>query len=274
MDSVETHVETIASLGATEKEQQEKAEILDWIQKSAVNYELMQRDYSAAAQEGTGQVFLTSETFRGWLDGTRSTIYCPGLPGVGKTVMVSTVKDHLDAKVVQSNHHSAVLFFNYKRHREDHGHRKLLFSILSQFMTRSDHVSELLKNMFTEREKKPPQVENVMSVLVDLIGSSRCSSLLLDALDEFHNDDGARSKFLNLIRRLQDAGDLKVMMTARPQLSDDPAIWSDATVQIEASDTDLHSYLDQKICNFPHLPEDYDLRQRIADRIVQASAGM
>ncbi|KAL1872066.1 hypothetical protein Daus18300_004435 [Diaporthe australafricana] len=204
---VEAHVETIASLGATETEQQEKVKILDWVQKSAVNYELMQRDYSAAAQEGTGQVFLTSETFRG----------------------------------------------------EDHDHRKLLFAILSQFLSRSGHMSKLVKDMFDNRAKTPPKVEDVMSVLEDFIRSSRCSFLLLDALDEFYNDDGARSRFLNLIRRLQDAGDLRVMMTARPHLSDDPAIWSDATIQIVASDTDLHSYLDQKIYSLKDVYNTYEV---------------
>lgn len=65
-------------------------------------------------------------------------------------------------------------------------------------------------------------------------------------------------------------------MTARPHLTDDPVVskWSDATIQITATDDDLHTYLDDKICGFRYLLDDFDLRLSIADRIVEASAGI
>lgn len=200
---------------------------------------------------------------------------CPGLPGAGKTVMASIVKFHLDERMMDSNHPTAVLYFNYKRHLEDHDHRALLLAVLAQFLFRSEKVPDHLQKMFDRRPREPLRMNDTISVLESLVQSSQKSFLIMDALDEFYDDDGARSRFLHLIQRLQASGNLSIMMTARPHLTDDPAIskWSNATIQIKASDDDLHTYLDDKICGFPYLPEDFELRVSIADRIDCGSLG-
>lgn len=275
LNRVEARIETTATLHATEIAESEREEIIQWIYQSTVNHDNFQRDYSAVAQDGTGQAFLSSDAFRRWAEGTCATIVCPGLPGAGKTIMASIVKSHLDEKAPDSSHLTAVLYFNYKRHLEDHEDDKLLLAVLAQFLSQSQEVPDLLQSKFRRKDSIP--VGDITSVLESLIRSSPCSFLIMDALDEFYDDEGARSRFLRLIQRLQTVGNLKIMMTARPHLSDDPAIysWSDATtVQITASDDDLHTYLDHRICGFPHLPDDFDLRLSIADRIVEASSGM
>lgn len=274
VNRVEARIETTATLQATEKAESDKEAIIEWIYQSTVNHDNFQRDYKAAAQDGTGQAFLSSDTFRRWLEGTYATIFCPGLPGAGKTIMASILKVHLDEKTMDSNDPTAVLYFNYKRHMEDHSHQILLLAVLAQFLSRSDKVPDRLRNMFMKKD--PLLMDDIMSILESLVQSSCRSFLILDALDEFYDDDGARSRFLHLIQRLQASGNLSIMMTARPHLNDDALIskWSDATIQITASDDDLHTYLDDKICGFPYLPDDFDLRLSIADRIVEASAGM
>lgn len=280
LNRVEGRIETTAALQATEKAESNRLEIIEWIYQSTVNHDKFQRDYNAAAQDGTGQAFLSSDTFREWLEGPSdcATIFCPGLPGAGKTVMASIVKSHLDENTTDGNRLTAVLYFNYKRHLEDHGLQTLLLAVLAQFLSWSETDPDRLRSM---HNKKKPALEtldcdDIMLILESLIRSSERSFLILDALDEFYDDDGARSRFLHLIKRLQASGNLRVMMTTRPHLADDPAIikWPHATVQITASDDDLHAYLDHKICGFPYLPDDYDLRLSIADRIVEASAGM
>lgn len=271
---VEARIETTATLHATEIAESEREEIIQWIYQSTVNHDNFQRDYGSVAQDGTGQAFLSSDAFRGWVEGTCATIVCPGLPGAGKTIMASIVKSHLDEKSPDRSRLTAVLYFNYKRHLEDHKDDKLLLAVLAQFLSQSEKVPDLIRCIF--KKKVPIRVDDVISVLESLVRSSPRSFLIMDSLDEFYDDEGARSRFLRLIKRVQGAGNLRVMMTARPHLIDDPAIcnWSDATVPITASNDDLHTYLDHRICSFPHLPDEFDLRLSIADRIVEASAGM
>lgn len=276
MSRVGARIEANATLQATEKAESNREEIIEWIYQATVNHDNFQRDYNAAAHEGTGKAFLSSDTFRRWLEGiSPTTIFCPGLPGAGKTVMASIVKSHLDERM-DSSDPTAVLYFNYKRHLEDHDHRALLLAILAQFLFRSEKVPDHLQKMFDKKPREPLRMDDTISILESLVESSQKSFLIMDALDEFYDDDGARSRFLHLIQRLQASGNLSIMMTARPHLTDDPAIskWSNATIQITASDDDLHTYLDHKICGFPYLPDDFELRLSIADRIVEASAGM
>lgn len=274
LNKVEARIKTTASLQATEKAQSDKEKVIKWIYQSAVNHEHFQRDYNAAAQDGTGQAFLSSDKFQRWLEGPCATIFCPGLPGAGKTVMASIVKSHLDDKMMGSNHPTAVLYFNYKRHLEDHTHQTLLLAILAQFLSRRDKVPDRLWESC--KRNVLPHMDDIISILESLVQSSHRSFLIMDALDEFYDDDGARTRFLHLIQRIQASGSLRIMMTARPHLTDDLAIskWPDATIEITATADDLHTYLDHKICGIPYLPDDFDFRQSIADRIVEASAGM
>lgn len=279
MNRVEARIQTNVTLQAAEKAESDREAVIRWIYRSTVNHDNFQRDYNAAAEDGTGQAFLSSDTFRGWLEGTYATIFCPGPPGAGKTVMTSIVKSHLDKTTMDSNPPRAVLYFNYKRHREDHGHQTLLLAVLAQFLSWSGRVPDRLQSMHNKERTalKVLDRDDILSILESLIQSSERSFLIMDALDEFCDDDGARSQFLHLIKRLQASGNLRIMMTTRPHLTDDPAIskWPDATIQITASDDDLHTYLDHKICGFRcYLPDDFDLRLNIADRIVEASAGM
>jgi len=43
--------------------------------------------------KGTGQEFLNSREFLTWVDGPSQTLFCPGSPGVGKTMMTSIAID-------------------------------------------------------------------------------------------------------------------------------------------------------------------------------------
>ncbi|KAL2865381.1 uncharacterized protein BJX67DRAFT_382868 [Aspergillus lucknowensis] len=69
------------------------AAILDWL--STTTYESQQADLNSTRQTGTGQWFLECEEYREWMEVSQSTLYCPGIPGVGKTILTSIVVNDL-----------------------------------------------------------------------------------------------------------------------------------------------------------------------------------
>ena len=77
----------------TDREQQA---ILDWL--TSVDYSPQQNDFIGRRQEGTGEWLVESDEFQHWENNKKCILFCPGIPGSGKTMIVSIVVDHLFKK--------------------------------------------------------------------------------------------------------------------------------------------------------------------------------
>ena len=118
------------------KEQQEwhqagtNKELLTWLTKT--DYGSQQSDFLSRRQEGTGQWFLDSDEFQRWCKGNRQTLLCTGMPGAGKTIMVSIVVDYLFTKYENDNDIGiAYLYCNFRR-KDEQKPVNLLASLLKQ----------------------------------------------------------------------------------------------------------------------------------------------
>src|SRR5882762_5349254 len=72
---------------------QEQQAILDWL--SSVDYSPQQNDFIERRQEGTGEWLVESNDFQHWENNKKCILLCSGMPGSGKTMIVSIVVDHL-----------------------------------------------------------------------------------------------------------------------------------------------------------------------------------
>lgn len=76
-----------------QEQQRERQAILDWL--TPVDYATQQSDFIYRQQKGTGQWLLDSAEFQAWLETDKQTLFCPGIPGAGKTILTSIVVDEL-----------------------------------------------------------------------------------------------------------------------------------------------------------------------------------
>jgi Cdc6-like AAA superfamily ATPase len=79
-----------------------------------LEFPLQQSDFISRRQEGTGQWLIESDEFKTWLNGTRKTLYCPGIPGAGKTMLISIVIDHLLNTIQDESIGIAYIYCNYR----------------------------------------------------------------------------------------------------------------------------------------------------------------
>ncbi|KAF4871170.1 hypothetical protein CGCSCA1_v009754 [Colletotrichum siamense] len=82
----------VTSMHNEQTSRQEK-EILDWL--TTTDYAPQQRDHLSRRYTGTNQWLLDSSKYQSWVTGKSQTLLCHGMPGAGKTVMVSVVVDDL-----------------------------------------------------------------------------------------------------------------------------------------------------------------------------------
>jgi hypothetical protein len=131
---VRSHVPAIQSgVGEIQQEQADAkhGKIVEWI--SATDYPAQQSDIIRRKQEGTGQGFLNAPEFAKWLGEPKGTLFCPGIPGAGKTMVAAIAIDHLLKSAQSSSVGIAYLYFNYKA-QEEQGVSSLLAAIVKQLV--------------------------------------------------------------------------------------------------------------------------------------------
>ena len=94
MSETEAHIETMRYKLNSDKD----IKILDWL--TPVDYGPQQTDNIRRRQPGTGQWLLDSAEYQTWLKTSKQTLFCPGIPGAGKTILTSIVIDRSEERRV------------------------------------------------------------------------------------------------------------------------------------------------------------------------------
>jgi Cdc6-like AAA superfamily ATPase len=105
--------------------------MLDWL--TLVDYGPQQSDFFNKREPGTGQWLLTSKEYNYWIESSKQTLFCPGIPGAGKTILTSIVVNDLDNRFPDSTVGIAYVFCNFRRKTEQTLYN-LLASILKQLV--------------------------------------------------------------------------------------------------------------------------------------------
>ena len=104
--------------------------VLDWLDPA--DYAPQQSDYIGRRQAGTGQWLLDTAEFQEWVESNRQTLFCPGIPGAGKTILTAIVIDDLTARFHGDQSIGiAYIYFNFRRQDEQKAER-LLANLLKQ----------------------------------------------------------------------------------------------------------------------------------------------
>lgn len=159
-------------------------EIIDWL--APVNFTGQQSNTFHRRQKGTGAWFLATEEFTKWSDIRNSILFCPGIPGAGKTFLTSIVVDHLehtfgpDPKVG-----IAYLYCNFRQQHEQKIEH-LLESILKQFIQRQPCVNDDIKAIYNRHRPMGgrPSLDELCTALNSVLKTLARSFIVVDALDE------------------------------------------------------------------------------------------
>ncbi|KAJ7144592.1 ankyrin repeat-containing domain protein [Mycena epipterygia] len=252
----------------------ERDKIIEWY--SPLNFFPRQADIFAAREPGTGGWLLESDLFRNWKSGIGEILWCPGIPGAGKTVLVSIIVDHLRTAQDCPNIGVAVIYLNHKE-SDAHSPSSLLASLWRQFVLGkfiSPAVWELHKKHREARTR--PSVEEAHAVLCSIIPEYSRVFVLVDALDEY--PEVQRHALLRCLFALGPTANL--MLTSRPHIKFDHVTPNTrlAIQEIRATEEDIRKYLDRQILNSSslskHISKAADLREAIEEKIVQSSDGI
>jgi len=184
--------------------------------------------------------------------------------------------EHL-LKLVQSTSHGvAYVYCNYKA-REEQDASRMLAAILKQLVqARPSLVGpvERLHKQHADRGTRP-SADEVICALRDVIAHYATVHIIVDALDECQDSDGARRQFLVKLRDLQTGRDIRLMATSRiiPEIVD--AFNKALKLEVQASKEDVKRFVAGQICRLPKcIQGDPALQDIVQEKIVEAVDSM
>ena len=256
------------------QEDQEEQAILNWL--TPVDYAPQQNDFFKQRQTGTGQWLLDSEIFKKWVETKKQTLFCPGIPGAGKTILTSIVVDELSTRFHEDSSIAvAYIYCNFKRQNEQ-TLEDLLISILKQ-LAQGRSLPQSVKSLHDQCKSKQtrPSIDDISTVLRLVAAEYSRVFILIDALDECSIDDGCQANLLPNISDLQAKFGVNFFATSRfiPHITE--VFEQDLRLEIRANKQDVQRYLEGHIDELPRfVRHDPDLQQEIISAIVKTTDGM
>ncbi|KAF7593083.1 hypothetical protein BBP40_012100 [Aspergillus hancockii] len=241
----------------------EKQKFLNWL--TTVTYGPQQSDLLIHRQEGMGQWLLNSDQFQLWLSREKKTIFCPGIPGAGKTFITSIVTSNFEMRFQNDNVCMAYLPFK---------------------------AVGIITFPFAGKHKKPlesPSRETSQAIILRVIATFTIHSyrlsksfyqrvlLVIDALDECRVSDGSCAEILLEIFGLLEEKGTNIFATSRfvPYIMSIMSHFTSAIrLEIKPCDKDIKRFLDSQMGRMPMVMQNSDLQQNIQTEITKAANGM
>jgi hypothetical protein len=269
-------VERLHERQDTQEHQQEREKILNWL--TPFDYASQQHDFLSRRQQGTGESFLDSKQFQTWLNTNEQTLFCPGIPGAGKTILTSIVVDYLCTKFRNNPKNGiAYLYCNFRRQQEQKP-EDLFASLLKQLVQEQSSVPDSVKTIYNQHKDKqtPPSLDEISNTLHSIVTTTYSRIyIVVDALDECQISNGCRQRFLSNVFSFQAKTGAKLFTTSRPIPDVEKEFKGCLSHEIIASDEDVQRYLDGHMSQLPtFVLSKPKLQEEIKTRIVRAVEGM
>lgn len=246
--------------------------LLEWT--SASDYPAQQSDIIKRREQGTGQWFLDAHEVSRWLDEPKATLFCPGIPGAGKTMISAIAIDHLLNTAQHSTHGVAYVYCNYKA-QEEQDESSMLAAILKQLVSGRpsaiEHI-ERLHEKHADRGTKPSAGE-ITNALRNVLSHFPYVYVVIDALDECKK--GNRHQLLAKLKELQAGRDVRLLVTARfiPDIED--AFRAALMLEVQASKEDVKRFIAGQIYRLPTcIQRNAALQDMVQETIPNAVDGM
>jgi len=253
-------------------------QLMAWISPS--NFLAEQSDIISRRQEGTGEWFLNAPAVMQWLSQPAGTLFCPGIPGAGKTMIAAIAIDYLLKSVRNSSVGVAYVYCNYKA-QEEQDTSYLLAAILKQLIQARPSLVEPVErlNIKYAGQGSKPSLKEIIEAMQSVLSGFSTVYIVIDALDECRNTDGTRCLLLTNLRELQAKSDLRLMATSRfiPDIVNDfKDSFKDAlTLEVQASEEDVKRFVAGQIYRLPKcIQRDTALQDMVYTKIVEAVDGM
>ena len=211
------------------------------------------------------------------MEADKQTMFCPGIPGAGKTIITSIVVENLCSRFQNDTGIGiAYLYCNFRLQQKQKP-EDLLASLLKQLVQGRPSVPENVKSLYERHKDKRtrPSLEEISIALHAVVADYSKAFIIIDALDECQVSDGGRRRLLLEIFNVQARTRTSFFATSRRIPEIESAFEGSISLEIRASDADVQRYLDDHMLDLPSfVVRSRDLQEKIKSEIIKAVDGM
>jgi hypothetical protein len=267
---IKNHTTSLQDDAAVER----KRELLEWI--CPADYSVQHGDYIDRRQPDTGEWFLQDPRYQEWVQSEQSTLFCPGLPGAGKTMMAALVIDRLLRSEHEAERPVVFIYCSYKR-RSEQSIKHMLCTLLRQVVDIQEGIPEVVQDFYTAhvRKRTTPSTQEVEQILRGVAKGLLGLTVLVDALDECEAQ--TCQNLLSTIEALRKQCKVRLLATSRflPDIQSHTSILDKPSLEVRASEQDLELYIRSRVGEFcSPVASNPDLLEIIVSSIVNATGGM
>lgn len=246
--------------------------MIQWV--SPVDYAATQRDVlSNRVDPSASRWLLDTEEFRMWSKGNGQTMFCPGIPGAGKTMTTAVVVEHLQSRQ-SSLGLTGYVYCSYQSQQQ--AAPQLLASVLRSLVQQSPTTPRSVQELFNaacKLDKQQMTNLQVLSAITDIVRSGVRANVVVDALDELVRDE--RDPFIESLLVIQRETGLNLFFTSRVNVEIEDQLGHVLRREIRATEKDVKGYLWASISRLPRfVAKKKDLQASIIDGIAGVTDGM
>lgn len=161
---------------------------------------------------GTGKWLLQSDSFVEWEHGARRHLWLYGMPGCGKTILLSTILDHQRQK---GDKITLAFFFDFndtKKQKLEALLRSLIFQLYTSEAKSEKHLHQLFEKL--DDGEQQPGIDMMTACLKSMLDVCDKTAILIDALDECSQ----RCELLRWMERFAlTLSTVQLIVTSRPE---------------------------------------------------------
>lgn len=233
----------------------------------------------AKRHQSTGLWFVNGHHFTNWLVERNSFIWLNGFAGCGKSVLCSTVIQHIFCEMKQKHGVGIAFFyfsFNDESKQDDDG---MLRAVLLQLSGQLKHGEKDLEKLYALYQLGSPPVEDLLNLLRRFLGRFCDSYILLDALDESPRDY-KRKGVLSTIQTIRDWSlpGVHILVTSRNELdireSLHPSYGQDLAMKNSEIDADIVEFVSYQLSHDPKLQRWKARHREIQTKLTTGAQGV
>ncbi|KAJ8062425.1 hypothetical protein OCU04_008965 [Sclerotinia nivalis] len=175
---------------------------------------IKQRDKLSLRHPKTGLWLLQSDEFKKLKTIRSLSLFCPGVTGVGKTVMTSVIIDDLNKLAYSSNTVALACAYCEFGSQEVQNAERLLGSLLKQLLRACYNPPEEASSMFNKlKHIRQPNLEDISRAIQSIARMYPKVFIVIEALDECNKRE--RKKLVGELFKLQKESDVAIFATSR-----------------------------------------------------------
>lgn len=248
---------------------------MTWI--SSTDFGKQQTDNLRKWQPGTIQWLLDSPEYQKWVQEKGQILFCPGIPGAGKTVCASVVVNDLTERFSSDTNIGIVCVYCSYTQKDSQHTINLLGGILKQLCQRGGSVPQHVRDLYTSHQngRTGPQYDGIMKALKSHLGDYSHVMVVVDALDEWQATQNDRFSLVDELLHLHSECQVNLFVTSRFVPAIEAKFWGYPWCQIRANQDDIYRYIEDY--HWPLLSlvgRRPDLQQEIKSCVCQAANEM